>query len=717
MNKIIRNGLVTILLLFTAIQTIGTMLYNSATEDEPVYISTGYIQITNNYFGMETRNPPLVRSLQAIPLLFLNLRMPQVNDEELKNKYIVGERFLYHNTVPANKILFWTRVPTLIFTLVLGFFIFLWSKKLYGTNAGILALFLYSFSPNILAHSGLATNDLGVTFFMFMSAYFFSLFLQKRNYINAILMGLFLGGAITSKFTSGVLVPILVIVYFFYWDKKKFGADIIKIIVSVLSAFLIVLISYNFSSILFFFSGLFVTLRDLKIGHDNFFLGEHSKNGWRQFYVLSTLISTPIPVLILFGVLLVQKFSSKTNKFKKEDIILFLPMILLFIVASLSNKQSHRYILPVYPLLFVALGSLMKTSEAANKWSHYFTGRKLWGYLFVALGLWSIVSAVTIYPYYLDYYNEFIGGPKNGNKYLISDWGQNLYEFKQYWEKEGSPYLILGYYGGGQPEHEGISYQDLWTDHCAFYKPVINPVKVDRELLVISHDYLCGQHFETEKKVFTWLEKFKPTKRIGYSIFVYDVTNEPKIHENLASMYYLTGNNELSIRECQRTLLLDPKNQPVKLVLALVYMQQNKFSAAVEEYLKLGAKHIETPDLSYLKFAQNSYAAGLVSLGYHLGQAGKTGDSVLLYEKAIEIAPDSAQGYFGLGALYQQQGMAAKAEELYKTALEKEPNNADIRYNLGLIYWNRGDKQRARTEFEKVLLIKPDYAAVKQYLR
>jgi hypothetical protein len=41
--------------------------------------------------------------------------------------------------------------------------------------------------------------------------------------------------------------------------------------------------------------------------------------------------------------------------------------------------------------------------------------------LVLGLLVWLIVGTATIRPFYLAYFNELVGGPRNGYKYLIRD--------------------------------------------------------------------------------------------------------------------------------------------------------------------------------------------------------------------------------------------------------------------------------------------------------
>ena len=65
------------------------------------------------------------------------------------------------------------RYVTIFFSLFLAFFIFGWTRKLYGFIPGVFSLFIYAFSPNIIAHSRLVTVDLYAALMVTLSTYFF----------------------------------------------------------------------------------------------------------------------------------------------------------------------------------------------------------------------------------------------------------------------------------------------------------------------------------------------------------------------------------------------------------------------------------------------------------------------------------------------------------------------------------------------------------------
>ena len=72
-----------------------------------------------------------------------------------------------------------------------------------------------------------------------------------------------------------------------------------------------------------------------------------------------------------------------------------------------------------------------------------------------------IVDSLLIFPHYLSYFNQTIGGPKNGYKHLVDsslDWGQDLPALKKWLHKNhtGDVPVYLSYFGSAEPEYYGL---------------------------------------------------------------------------------------------------------------------------------------------------------------------------------------------------------------------------------------------------------------------
>lgn len=231
-----RQGIIIFLLILLLLaQGIFSMRLKSGTYDEPNHIVRGYVPWKTGDFRFNIAHPPLINLLCGLPLLFLPGLEPDTNHpywarEEL---FKFAHYFVYYNRRPAEEILFWGRIPVLLLSALLGLFVFKWAKELYGVKAGLFALFLYSFSPNILAHSRLATTDLGVTVFLFLATYQFWKFLHYRGARNLILAGLTLGLALGSKFSALSIFPIYFLLVLLYFLSHRQAKSAMRLFASV----------------------------------------------------------------------------------------------------------------------------------------------------------------------------------------------------------------------------------------------------------------------------------------------------------------------------------------------------------------------------------------------------------------------------------------------------------------------------------------------------
>lgn len=133
--------------------------------------------------------------------------------------------------------------------------------------------------------------------------------------------------------------------------------------------------------------------------------------------------------------------------------------------------------------------------------------------LVVALLMWLVIGTVRTSPFYAAYFNELVGGPANGYKYLTKsdlDWGQDLKGLSAYLRHHRIATVKLAYFGTDDPHRYGISFEKLLPGQ---------PTTGD---LAISTTWLMGRAPECEN-AFGWLRSFTPIAKVGYSIFVYHI--------------------------------------------------------------------------------------------------------------------------------------------------------------------------------------------------
>src|SRR3990167_9349605 len=200
---------------------VGSSWNDSATFDEVAHIGAGYTYLKYQDGRLNPEHPPLLKSLAALPLLFLNLKenipaqsfwtIENVNDRQ----WAAGNYLLYEAGNDADQILFWSRLPMILLTAFFGWILFLWVKRRYGAGTGLLTLFFFAVSPTFLAHGKYVTTDVGAALGFFLGIIFFLRFLEKQDLKSAIRLGVILGIALLIKFSLVLLLPIYLIILIF----------------------------------------------------------------------------------------------------------------------------------------------------------------------------------------------------------------------------------------------------------------------------------------------------------------------------------------------------------------------------------------------------------------------------------------------------------------------------------------------------------------------
>jgi len=467
---------------------------------------------------------------------------------------ILSEDFFYKSGNDPQKLILWGRFPFIILTLILGIFVYFWAKKLYGKKAGLFAGFLTLFFPNFLAHGILINTDVGLALFIFISVYFFGKYLKssqlRTNWQNLVLCGLFTGLAFASKFTSGFLIPIylvlIIINVILSKNIKIFFKFFCGLILILTIGFLVVWMAYFFSFkippdpnlaenvslwsgynlssslqmaieknriMLFpaeYYKGIFLVFRHAVSGHGSFLLGQTSNYGWWYYFPVAILYKTPIPIFVwlILSFFYFKKIRSK-NIF--DEYLLIIPII-VFLGLSMFSKANLglRHILPIFPFVFIFISKSINLVDFKTiKFMRVQKKVLIPALGFLILILWYLFSSVVTYPNYIAYFNEFAGGQKNYYKILVDsnlDWGQDAFRIKNYLDKNNikTGYIFYPWNGDSALEYYNINLQPLPWDGQGVKGKV-----------VISSTYL--QLFG-----FDWLRKY-PFEQITPGVFIFNV--------------------------------------------------------------------------------------------------------------------------------------------------------------------------------------------------
>lgn len=563
---------VSFLLLVFLLQSVYALLTNNLVIDEPAYITVGYYFAKYADTHMVVLHPPLTFLLAGTPLLFTKISMPYDYEKCTDvGFYQCSQDFFFESGNDAEKIGLLARIPFLALSVMLGLLLFIFTEKIYGIKPAFAALALYSFSPTILAYNTIIFTDFLVAFFIFSTMYLLWRLLKNYSKKLLFLTGISFGLAMASKFTAIFLVPIFIAIFaahsFSKKDRKIFLKKCLKQFLWIAAiGFIVLYSSYFFNSgtiagsipkryadsmqsaidgfgkdsIKYKISDYLVN--DFKMPMPQYIAGfagqyevESSKRkqgylnseiyyGGKWYYFPEVmLIKNPIPLLVLLAAgiyISIMQFRKNTL----DELFILLPILFFagpFILANFN--LGLRHVLPIFPFIFM-LSSRVVNTKLYNS--------KFWLKLFVlALFAWYIMSPLLIMPHYAAYFNEFVGGSKNGHKYLVSsnlDMGQDLKGLRDYMKENNIKKIKLAYHGAFDPSYYNISYDPLpmesyipWVMYFGLedYK---EDCSKKYGIIAVSVSNLHGYNLLNES-CFKWLDEYKPIKSIGHTIFVYNI--------------------------------------------------------------------------------------------------------------------------------------------------------------------------------------------------
>ncbi len=108
-------------------------------------------------------------------------------------------------TETGHHLVFKMRASAELLALGLCLFVFLTAREWFGDAAGLIALTLVVFDPNVLAHSALVTTDIGVSCFFVAAIWTFYRFATRPTIIRLLIAGVATGLLLATKH-SGILI-------------------------------------------------------------------------------------------------------------------------------------------------------------------------------------------------------------------------------------------------------------------------------------------------------------------------------------------------------------------------------------------------------------------------------------------------------------------------------------------------------------------------------
>lgn len=410
--------------------------------------------------------------------------------------------FLYNNRVSADAILFAGRCATIVLTLLLGILLFLWTRWRAGNAAGLIAVVLFAFDPNIIAHGRYATNDLAVAAFSFAAIVAFERALSGGRFHFYVLAGLALGAAMATKLSALFVLPVLAVLALVRCKDLRalsYGTA------ACAAAALAVMLTVSHGDTTLYTDGISATFAHEQGGQLSYLFGMESTQGWWWYFPAAFVLKSPLGLLVL--VMLAAVLLTRHVRELGELMVLIVPISVYGTLCLFDRADiGIRYLLPIYPFLF-SLTAIACARYAPRA-------------LTIACLVAIVIESTAVFPSYLAFFNVLVGGPGSGPRYLLDsniDWGQDAKRLATWLANHGTHDACISYFGTVPVEYYGIR-QIAYPPRQA----VVAAGKAPKCYTAISANYLYGDRIlgSTNNR---WLRSRPPLAKVGYSIYVYDL--------------------------------------------------------------------------------------------------------------------------------------------------------------------------------------------------
>ncbi len=487
------------------------------TTDEPRHYKYGMNILNGNSTRFDDSKMP-VSAWNALPAKIAE-SLPQGVLKTLLSKYIVA------------------RLMTTLFSMLTGFVVFVWVRKLYGFIPALFSLSLYVLDPNIIAHSQLVTTDMYVTGMILISSYWLWKFAESRRWQDGLIFSVMLGLTQLTKYTALALYPLFaaaLLVHDWTLLKTAFQSEGRRAVVREATRYLkyplmVLLVSILIINIGFLFNGTFESFSEYQLRSDLFqnfqqkvsfivptpypylegldwvvqrertgigygliyLFGTLQDEGFPGYYIIASLYKEPIATQLFMMAAFITYFLSKEKRqtIWRNEIFLLLPVLFFMIYFNFFyNAQiGIRYYLVVFPLLFVFTGSLFSNWKEFRLWQKNVS---------IGLMVYLVLSVLAYYPYYITYFNELIWDRTQAYKVLADsnlDWAQSKSDVDRY-----------------------------FSEHPAAKAPSASP---ESGQFVVSVNRLVG--ITTDPERFAWLrENFEPVGTVANSYLIYNISQD-----------------------------------------------------------------------------------------------------------------------------------------------------------------------------------------------
>ena len=529
---------VVFLLMVLAVELFVPARRQSQTPDEANHMLAGVRYWKYGDFGSNPEHPPLAKLVAALPVLRVPSppAAPFTQFFKMENFYS-GVEFLY--THDADAMLWRARAAISIFTFALALLVLSAGSEMFGPVTGLVALLVFVFEPNLLAHGAMVATDMAESCCLFAAVYAFYRWRKHATLPRLIVFSVATGLALAAKHSGVFLVPVVLVLallelltspadgvhqsrgrqalrlaaslavagvvaytilwafYGFRYQARPGGLVMVPTLAEYLmtphSALLEVVIPRLAAWRLLPEAYLFGIV-DIAVAAKRdpmFLLGTDYPTGQWFYFPVAFVIKATLGFLVLLIAAPFLKQVWQDGRWRAMAYLL-IPALMYFGTSLTSTMNiGIRHILPVFP--FLALAAAVAAVGLAREQS--------WGkYAATGLLLLHVASSVHVFPNYLTYANEAWGGPTNTYRLLTDsnvDWGQGLRATKHYLDQHNIQDCWFAHYGWDvDPAYYHIPCKPLPDGLSHFFNQPLPPVAAHIEgTILISATEADGDYW------------------------------------------------------------------------------------------------------------------------------------------------------------------------------------------------------------------------------
>ena len=213
-------------------------------------------------------------------------------------------------------------------------------SEVFNEKVGFLSSILFGLSPFLMHVSKQVMTDMPSASLLVISFLFYFKYVNSGKNVKLFLSGIFLGLAVLMRFTSLIIIPVIL---FALYLKEKRIKEVLKYCVFVLIPLLPHLIwaQFNQGFALLPFIRAQIIISGSGTILDKFYY-------FKALYFVGGLISV---IGLVFYIMSLREF--KKENFMRKDFVFILWFLFLFFYLTLSAHKELRYIIPLLPAVFI----------------------------------------------------------------------------------------------------------------------------------------------------------------------------------------------------------------------------------------------------------------------------------------------------------------------------------------------------------------------------